>query len=501
VSLMIKQYLKARTAGIDRMFFPGLCALLIGLTLLAPVSIAQEPGVRPGKQAGDTALASQPTSQVAGDRADEGLSVLGRIYEAFYAVENWLVIGVVLLVGRLGGKLTVRLRTPMVVGYLLVGVLLGRSALNVISAETAGKLELITDFGLGIVAFMIGTELSRRLIRRLGAKLIIIMVSESLMAFIVVAVLVWGLSGWLLPVAGGALAVALIFGAMAPASAPAGTVAVIQEYRAKGPLTSLLLGIVGLDDAFAIMIYAFAAAIAKILLSERDTTFLSVVQGPCLEIAGGLLVGLVVGVVLLLLLRLRRGDHSDVLIYTVGAILLTTGLAKTLGLSLILANLAVGSVLANISVRDTEHAYREIERITAPIYVLFFVVAGAHLDLHLLATLSLLGPVYIVGRALGLIGGAYIGASLSGTDRMTRRYLGLGILSQAGVAVGLALTVANEFSLPEYGQLGRQLAELTINTIAATTIIFEIVGPITTKIALSKAGEIGRAGKARGEAS
>jgi len=497
---MLKQYLKTPTPGKNHIFVPALCALFVALALLAPASIAHERTRTPSKKARDTALVSQPMSKATGDQVNGGESLLGKIYQAFYAVENWLVVGAVLLLGQLGGRLSVRLRTPMVVGYLVIGVLLGRSVLNVINVEATEKLELITDFGLGIVAFMIGTELSRRLIRGLGVKLIIIMVSESLMAFVVVALLVWGLSSWLLPAAGLAVAGALIFGAMAPASAPAGTVAVIQEYKAKGPLTSLLLGVVGLDDAFAIMIYAFAAAIAKILLSAKNVTFLSVIRVPCLEIAGGLFVGITVGVVLLLLLR-HRGDRTDVLVYTVGAILLTTGLANALGLSLILANLAVGAVLANLSVRDTEHAYRGIEQIAGPIYVLFFVVAGAHLDVHLLAALSLLGPVYIVGRSLGLIGGAYIGATLSQTDPITRRYLGLGILSQAGVAVGLALTVANEFSSPEYGQLGRQLGELTINTIAATTIVFELVGPITTKIALSKAGEIGRAGKARGETS
>ncbi|MBS3734710.1 MAG: cation:proton antiporter [Phycisphaerae bacterium] len=428
---------------------------------------------------------------VAGD-GDGGAMVA--VYDALHDIQNWLLVGVALLLGRFGGRLTSRIGAPMVVGYLLVGIVLGRSVLNVVSAEATDALELVTDFGLGIVAFMIGTELSRRLIRRLGAKLLIIMVSESLVAFAFVALLVWSLSGWLLP-AGLAVAGALIFGAMAPASAPAGTVAVIQEYGARGPLTRLLLGIVGLDDAFAIMIYAFAAAAAKVLLSAGTPTFVSLVQGPVLEIVGGLAVGAVVGVQLRVILA-RRGDHGDALIYTLGAILLTTGLANALGLSLILANLGVGAVLANLSRRKTEHAYQAIQGITGPVFVLFFVVAGAHLDLRLLAALSLLGPVYIVGRSAGLIGGAYLGATLSRAEPTVRRYLGLGILSQAGVAIGLALTVANEFRDPLYGELGRQLAELTINTIAATTIIFEVVGPLTTKLALSRAGEIAAAAPA-----
>ena len=485
----------------SRHFLPAL-ALLAAMAAWPDAGAAQQ-------HSPDTGLAGQHTSAPAPEAAPEGPAdrqprsvqgLLERVRRALYAVENWLVVGLVLLIGRLGGRASSRLRAPMVVGYLLVGVLLGRSLLNIISIESTERLELVTDLGLGLVAFMIGTELSRRVIRRLGRKLIVIMVSESVMAFIVVAGLVWGLASWLLPAAGLAVAGALILGAMAPASAPAGTVAVIQEYKARGPLTTLLLGVVGLDDAFAIMIYAFAAAIAKVVLSAKHVTFSSVIAGPCLEILGGLAVGAAVGVVLHSLVR-RSRDRPDVLVYTLGAILLATGLANAMGLSLILANLAVGAVVANISTRAAERAYRAVEQITAPIYALFFVVAGAHLDLRLFAALGLLGLVYILGRSAGLIGGAWLGASLSGAEPNVRRYLGLGILSQAGVAVGLALTVANEFRAPEYGPLGKQLAELTINTIAATTIVFEILGPITTKIALSKAGEIGQVKQTPGEAS
>jgi len=474
-------------------------ALLVALSAWPARTTAQQ-AVTNAEAAGGQGPTATASSRPGGHRLGAAEALLDRIYDALHAVENWLVVGVVLLLGRLGGKLTSRLRTPMVVGYLLVGVVLGRSALNIISSESTHRLELVTDLGLGIVAFMIGTELSRRVIRRLGRKLIIIMVSESVMAFVVVAVLVWGLSGWLLPAAGLAAAGALILGAMAPASAPAGTVAVIQEYKARGPLTSLLLGVVGLDDAFAIMIYAFAAAIAKVMLSARHVSFASVMGGPCLEILGGLAVGAAVGVMLHALIR-RSRDRADVLVYALGAILLATGLANAMGLSLILANLAVGAMVANISARAAERAYRTVEQITAPIYALFFVVAGAHLDLRLFAALSLLGVVYIVGRSAGLIGGAWLGATLSRAEPNVRRYLGLGILSQAGVAVGLALTVANQFRAPEYGPLGRQLAAMTINTIAATTIVFEIVGPITTKIALSRAGEIGQVKQTPGEAS
>ncbi len=479
--------------------------LWVGLALLLMLTApAQGSGMRTGEASDrrtvNRTVAAELSEQDDPHDSNESGSVMSRIYQALSGVENWLLVGVVLLVGRLGGKLGARLRTPSIVGYLVVGIVLGCSALNVISVSVAEKLEPIADFGLGIVAFMIGTELSRKLIRGLGSKLIVIMVSESITTFLVVTLLMWAISGWVFPIAGLAVAGALIFGAMAPASAPAGTVAVIQEYKAKGPMTSLLLGIVGLDDAFAIMVYVFAAAAAKTILRPSDISLLSLLEGPCVEILGAMLVGAIVGIALLLLLR-RQGDRGDTLTYALGAILITTGLANTLGFSLILANLTVGTVLVNLSPRNGERAYGSLEQISTPIYVLFFVLAGARLDLRLLAAMTMLGPLYVLGRSAGKIGGAYLGARLSKTDPITRRYLGLGLLSQAGVAVGLALTVANEFGAPEYGDIGKSLATLTITTVAATTIIFEIIGPITTKIALSKAGEIPQPGLPRGETS
>lgn len=420
-------------------------------------------------------------------------SFFDHIYRTFRALENWLVIGLALLLGRVGGRLSGRLRAPMVVGYLLVGVVLGRSVLNIIDEASARSLGMITDFGLGIVAFMIGSELSRRMLKRLGRKLVVLVVCESLAVFLLVAGLIWALSGWLLPI-GLAGAGALVLGAMAPASAPAGTVVVIQEYKARGPMTSLLLGIVGLDGAFAISLYAFAAAATRMLLGDEPVSVFTALRGPTLEIIGGLGLGAVMGLILKVILD-RRRDSDDLMVYSIGVVLLATGLANALGLSLILANLALGTVLVNLSARQAERTYNSLQNITAPIFVLFFVVAGAHLDLRMLAALSLLGPVYVLARTAGKIGGAYAGARFTHADATTRRYLGLGILSQAGVTIGLALSAAREFAAPQYGVAGEQLALLTINTVAATTIIFEIVGPQTTKLALSRAGEIGQAGK------
>ncbi len=472
--------------------FRILLILLIAATGLGVLSWAgaqQDPATHKGNAATSPTADKEQTSAVETPKQNSSISLLDRMYRQLHNVENWLLVGLVLVIGRLGAKLARPIRAPAVVGYLLIGVLLGKSVFNFIDVRTAESLELITNFGLAIVAFMIGTELSRSMIRRLGKKLLVIMVTESLVAFALVALLI-GLLGEIIFHNGElALAGALIFGAMAPASAPAGTVAVIQEYKARGPLTSMLLGVVGLDDGFAILLYAFAAAMAKYVLGGVGTSILSFFWGPCIEILGALVLGGVVGILLRAILRFAH-DRADVLTLSLGAILITTGVAIAMHLSLILANLVVGAVLANVSTRQTERSYGAIDSIVQPVFVLFFVLAGAHLDLRLLTGLGLIGGIYIVGRVCGLVGGAYVGARISRASPTVRKYLGLGILSQAGVAIGLALTASHELREPQYGQLGQQLANMTITTITATTIVFEIIGPVTTWLALSRAGEI-----------
>ncbi len=415
------------------------------------------------------------------------------LLETLQVTENWLLVGIILLGGHLGGKLAGRVRLPAVVGYLIVGVILGTSFFDIMNPATVKGLGLISDFGLGIVAFLIGTELSRALIKRMGKKLIIILFAESFGAFFMVLGLVWVCASLTVSAGAFAIGIALIFAAMAPASAPAGTVAVIHEYKAKGPLTTLLLAIVGLDDALAIMIYAFAAAGAKLILGGKGISFQHLVSGPVIEIIGGITLGGIIGLALTTVSRCTK-SRGELLTITIGAILLTTGLANAMHLSLILANLTVGMAMVNLSTREAERTYSAIKQITHPVYILFFVLAGAHLDLHILRKLSILAPVYITGRIVGKMSGAYFGTVVSKVEKTIRNNLGLGLMSQAGVAIGLALMVAREFGGPgsPYGANGRLIAALTINTIAATTIFFEIVGPITTKIGLEKAGEIGK---------
>jgi len=410
------------------------------------------------------------------------------------------LVGAMLIVCFYVGKLVKRTTLPSLIGYMLVGALFGPSfkhmGLQLFTEPVLHSLSFITQVALGFVAFSIGSELSMKSLKRLGNGIVWIIFSESFIAFFTVTAIIYALPPHDLPMA-------LIFGSMAPASAPAGTVAIIQEYKAKGSLTQALYAVVGFDDGLAIVIFGFAAAVAKsLLLAEApghvSQGFFQMLKAPTVEIILSIAVGTVLGFVLAQLVRFIKNSR-DMLIVVFGIVTLGTGLSMMWHLSLILTNMVVGFVLINTRRESLVH------KVTAPLleimpltFVLFFCLAGAHLQLAALPGLGVLGIAYIFGRSAGLIGGARIGAALGHVEEKIKKYVGLGILSQAGVAIGLALIVNAEFAgLGSVGAdgvaHGTLIGTKVITTITATCIVFEIVGPILAKYALGKAGELNKA--------
>jgi Kef-type K+ transport system membrane component KefB len=395
-------------------------------------------------------------------------------------MEGLLLIGIACIAGFFGGKLSNKLGFPAVVGYIMAGLILGPSALRLLSPDFVDSVGFIADTTLGLVAFIIGSELRFSQLRKTGKSIISIILCQSFVAFAVVALPLYLLTK--------NLPLAVIFGAMAPASAPAGTLVVLQEYRSKGPLTNTLLAVVGLDDGLAIVIYAFAAAIARASLAgSGEVSVATALARPFLQTGEAILAGVLVGLLMAAVLRKVR-TTEETLIVALGGVLLCTGLSNFLNFSLILSNLVLGMVLTNTFLRISRRTYRAIQLITPPLYVIFFVLAGAHLQVGLLAKMGLIGLVYLVGRTAGKTGGAFFGAAISKAEPQVRNWVGIGILSQAGVAVGLAIMVGREFS--PLGAEGENLALIAINVIAATTIIFELIGPLTIKLAITKAGEM-----------
>ncbi len=316
-------------------------------------------------------------------------------------------IGIALILGFIGGKLSNKLGFPAVVGYLLAGVICGPSVLNIFSLELIGKLGVFNDLALGLVAFIIGCEMRMSILRKMGKGIIAIILSESFGAFILVTIGVYLLTHKLF--------IALIFGAMAPASAPAGTAVVLQEYKAKGILTNTIYAVVGLDDGLAIVIYAFAAAISKFLIVGGEISLSRVLFGPLVEIFGAIITGGLIGIVFGYFVRKIR--HSgDILSFSLGAILVCVGISKFLQFSLILSCLSLGMVFANVYLLANRRAYNALQSITLPVYIIFFLIAGAHLQLYLLPAMGLLGIVYIITRSVGLVGGSFVGATSGGAS-------------------------------------------------------------------------------------
>ena len=393
-----------------------------------------------------------------------------------------LLLGVIILAGFLGKKLSNLVKLPGVTGYLIFGVILGQSAFNLLTPAFLEKTGFITDITLGFVGFIIGNQLAFKKFTRVGKGIITMIMTESFGAFILVSIMVYLLTH--------RIDLALLLGAIAPASAPAGTVAVVQEYRSKGILTNTLLAVVGLDDGLGIIIYVFTAAVVKSLVfGTGGFSINKILFTPIYKILLAIIVGGVAGLFLSYLLKkIRMKEEMMVLIF--GFILLFTGIARYMHISLILLNLSMGMIVANFYPFLSAKLSRIFDETIPVLYIVFFVLAGAHLNVRFLPQMGLLGIVYILSRTTGLIGGASFGAFVSNSPSVLKKYLGLGILSQAGVAIGLSLLVVREFS--SYGKMGEQLSSIIVTTIAATTIFFEILGPITTKIAITKAGEIGK---------
>jgi Kef-type K+ transport system membrane component KefB len=393
-----------------------------------------------------------------------------------------LVVGCITVAGYYIGKTMKLIKLPSIIGYMIIGVLLGPSIVEFISEKLLIDLGFINQIALGFVAFTIGSELSLKALKKLGKGIIAIIFAESLCAFGVVFGAVYALTR--------DLPMSLIFASMAPASAPAGTVAVIQEFKAKGSLTTALYAVVGFDDGLAIFIFGFSFAVAKSLLDTSGGGSIGeVLLVPAKEILFSILVGGVLGFLFCNLVR-RITNTREMFILSFGFILIASGLSEMWHLSLILTNLVIGFVMVNTRNQELVHKVGDqMGQVMPLIFILFFALAGSHLNLSVLPSLGAIGIVYIISRSAGLILGARVGATIGHVEEKIKKYIGLGILSQAGVAIGLSLIVMEEFSRlknPHAAEIG----SIVITSITATCIFFEVIGPIMTKVALEKAGEI-----------
>ncbi len=387
-----------------------------------------------------------------------------------FSLNTFTNLALMIFAGMALGRLVKLIKLPNVTGYLLAGLLLGPSVLGILNEDFLSSASLISEMALGFIAFSIGNEFKISYFKRVGAMPIIIATFESLFAVVFVSVA--------LIIAGFDAPFSLVLGSIAAATAPAATIMVIKQYKARGPVTETLLSVVAIDDATALIMYSIAVAIAT-ALSGGSANVSQLVLKPVIEIGGALVVGAILGFLFLLPLKTFKKDGNR-LSLTVAFIFVGLGLSSLFGFSSLLLCMAMGAIIANLS-PDVNHIMKLSDKVTPPIFMLFFVASGAELKLSVLPAVGLCGIIYIVVRVIGKMFGASLGATMCKADKNIRKYLGPALVPQAGVAIGLSLTASAV--VPEYATEIRTV-------ILCGTLIYELVGPAIAKTSLKKAGEI-----------
>ncbi len=379
-----------------------------------------------------------------------------------------VVLGLVLLAGYAAHVVGARSHIPRVTLLLLLGVICGPQFLDLVPDQAADWFPLLAQFALAVVAFLLGEEFVHKKARHSPLVLkMAVVITLATAACVTLACLL----------AGASTELALVLGGIATATDPASTLDLIDESHAEGPLTDTILGIVTADDVVGIACFSLLLAAAEAMSGQAPP--MQAILAGLREIGGGVALGVALGLPMAWLTgRLRPGEPAA--LEALGFVFLTSGLASLLHVSFLLACMALGATVA-IRAKHYKRAIHEIEGLSTPLLVLFFVFAGFHLDLLALPAIGLLGGAYVVARILGRMTGSATGGTLFKSPPAIRTRLGWCLLPQAGVSLGLALLAAQQ--LPT-------IAGTLMPLIIATTVFFEVVGPITTRWHLGKAGEV-----------
>jgi Kef-type K+ transport system membrane component KefB/predicted transcriptional regulator len=393
------------------------------------------------------------------------------------------VLGVAIFAGTIMGRISRQMRIPQVVGYVVAGIIAGGSVLNLMRTELINSILPFNLFALGIIGFMVGGELKYETFKKYGKQFITILLAEGLFAFFAVGILTF-LAGTLFTGNWRAsLALGIVLGAISSATAPAATVDVLWEYKTRGILTRTILAIVALDDGLALLLYGFASSFAGGLMSGGKYNLVQNIVVPLWEILGGIALGIAAGLLVIFLLK-YISEPARVLAMSIAVILSVMGLSVILKVESILAAMTLGTTLVNFRPKRCQPLFNLTEKFSPPIYVLFFVLVGARLQLgHIPFWMISLAIVYVLGRTLGKMSGSWFGAYISHSPAAVRKYLGMCLFSQAGVAIGLSIIASHRF--------GGDFGEAIILIITSTTFLVQIIGPPCVRIGVKKAGEVG----------
>ena len=386
---------------------------------------------------------------------------------------NILGLAVLIIVGYAGAKLLRNIHFPAVTSYLLIGILIGPHVCNIIPHIVLGLSGIISHFVLGIIAFSLGESFRIKELRSSGSSVIWISIMEAACAWLIVTGVMIGYQ----VVSGLPVHPAFIMGAAASATAPAATVMVIREYRAHGPVTNMLLRVVAIDDAWCLILSAIAITFASAIStgSIRVITMLHAM----IDLLLSFFLGAVAGIGLGYLSKLIRNREEYVTV-TLGFIMLVVGVSLKFNLSPLLTCMVAGICITNVS-KNSSLFFETIRGVDTVFFLIFFMLVGANLEIAILPKIGVMGLLYLVFRVVGKFLGVRIGAFIGRAHRTIRSYLAWGLIPQAGVALGVALSAKTMY--PKYGGI-------IFTTITATTVVYELIGPLCVKYGLRKAGEI-----------
>ena len=408
-----------------------------------------------------------------------------------------LSLSVALLAGLLLSRLAKLIQLPAVTAYLVAGVLIGPFLLGALDIPGLGitheQLEgfgIIADVALGFIAFSMGNEFRIAALKKIGKQATVIGIFQAIFTTAIVDIALIALH-FAMPEKF-PMAAAVVLGAVATATAPAATLMVVRQYKAKGPLTDILLPVVALDDAVGLVVFAVSFGIAR-SMSQSSVSVLSIILEPLLEVVFSLALGFIMGLLFTLCERFFH-SRSKRMAVSVTFVMLTVGISTLnfhigdihIAFSSLLACMMLGSVFCNIC-DFSEELMDRADRWTAPILILFFVISGAELDLSVFADIAvvIIGIAYIASRSVGKYFGAGISARAVKCDSNIVKYLGITLLPQAGVALGMAIKAV---ALGPEGEIVRNITLFAV-------LIYEIVGPFLTKLSLTAAGDIKAEGK------
>ncbi len=382
-----------------------------------------------------------------------------------------LTVGGLLLLGLLANYLSPKLHIPRVTLLIIAGVALGPSGFDVLPQDHERWYTIFSNIALLMIGFILGSKLSIASLKDYGNQVFCISVCEviGVSALVFIGLMLFGTP----------IEVALVLAGIGPASAPAAVTNVVEGLRAKGRFTDTLLGIVAIDDAWGLIVFSILLAVAMAISGHGGWT--EALSSGGLELGGALLIGILLGVPAAWLTdHIRAGEPMQA--EALGFIFICGGLSQLINASFILAAMVMGAVIANTA-KHTDRAFDTIREFEWPIMILFFILAGSSLHISKLPEIGLIGVAYIGLRIFGLVAGAYLGGSISNAGRHIKKYMGLAITPQAGVALGMVLVAANHFP---------DLKNTFIPLVIGTTVVFEIIGPMFTLLAINLSGESGQ---------